>query len=207
MQPEELCRPCRCLCTGDGQGHSLLFHITDNMYSQESLKIDLAALKEGVTVFEYDLGDDYFEAVEAPEVRRGEVHVSVSVNRSGGVFRISVHTEGTVHVPCDVCLDDMEQAVSADNTLTARIGEEYSEDEDIITVGKEEPLLDISWFVYEFIALSIPIRHVHAPGKCNPAMIKVLEEHSAARSAEGDAEEPVDSRWSELEKLKTIIKD
>ena len=97
--------------------------------------------------------------------------------------------------------------MSADNTLTARIGEEYSEDEDIITVGKEEPLLDISWFVYEFIALSIPIRHVHAPGKCNPAMIKVLEEHSAARSAEGDAEEPVDSRWSELEKLKTIIKD
>ena len=207
MQSEELCRPCRCLCTGDGQGHSLLFHITDNMYSQESLKIDLAALKEGVTVFEYDLGDDFFEAVEAPEVRRGEVHVSVNVNRSGGVFRISVHTEGTVHVPCDVCLDDMEQAVSADNTLTARIGEEYSEDEDIITVGKEEPLLDISWFVYEFIALSIPIRHVHAPGKCNPAMIKVLEEHSAARSAEGDAEEPVDSRWSELEKLKTIIKD
>ena len=185
----------------------MLFHITDNMYSQESLKIDLAALKEGVTVFEYDLGDDYFEAVEAPEVRRGEVHVSVNVNRSGGVFRISVHTEGTVHVPCDVCLDDMEQAVSADNTLTARIGEEYSEDEDIITVGKEEPLLDISWFVYEFIALSIPIRHVHAPGKCNPAMIKVLEEHSAARSGEGDAEEPVDSRWSELEKLKTIIKD
>ena len=207
MQPEELCRPCRCLCTDDGQGHSLLFHITGNMYSQEYLKIDLAALKEGVTVFEYDLGDDYFEAVEAPEVRRGEVHVSVSVNRSGGVFRISVHTEGTVHVPRARCLDDMEQAVSADNTLTARIGEEYSEDEDIITVGKDDPLLDISWFVYEFIVLGIPIRHVHAPGKCNPAMIKVLEEHSAARSGEGDAEEPVDSRWSELEKLKTIIKD
>ena len=185
----------------------MLFYITVNMYSLESLKIDLAGLKEGVTTFEYDLGDAYFEAVDAPEVRRGDVHVSVSVSRSGGVFRLDVHTEGTVCVPCDICLDDMEQPVSADNTLTARIGEEYSEDEDLITVGKDDPLLDISWFVYEFIALSIPIKHVHAPGKCNPAMIKALEEHSAARSGEGDGERPVDSRWSELEKLKTIIKD
>ena len=185
----------------------MLFYITDNMYSLESLKIDLAGLKEGVTTFEYDLGDAYFEAVDAPEVRRGDVHVSVSVSRSGGVFRLGVHTEGAVCVPCDICLDDMEQPVSADNTLTARIGEEYSEDEDLITVGKDDPLLDISWFVYEFIALSIPIKHVHAPGKCNPAMIKALEEHSAARSGEGDDERPVDSRWSELEKLRTIIKD
>ena len=177
------------------------------MYSLEPLKIDLAGLKEGETAFEYDLGDAYFEAVEAPEVRRGRVHVNVSVSRSGGMFRLGVHTEGTVCVPCDICLDDMEQAVSADNTLTARIGEEYSEDDDLVTVGKDDPVLDLSWFVYEFIALSIPIKHVHAPGKCNPAMIKALEEHSAARSGEGDAEEPVDSRWSELEKLKTIIKD
>ena len=126
------------------------------MYSLESLKIDLAGLKEGVTTFEYDLGDAYFEAVDAPEVRRGDVHVSVSVSRSGGVFRLGVHTEGTVCVPCDICLDDMEQPVSADNTLTARIGEEYSEDEDLITVGKDDPLLDISWFVYEFIRLEHP---------------------------------------------------
>lgn len=38
-------------------------------------------------------------------------------------------------------------------------------------------------------------------------MIKALEEHSAARSSDGDEEKPVDPRWSELEKLKTIIKD
>ena len=104
-------------------------------------------------------------------------------------------------------LEDMEQEVCADNSLTARLGEEYSEDDDLVTVDKDEALLDVSWFVYEFIALSIPIKHVHAPGKCNPAMIKVLEEHSAARSSDGGGEGAVDSRWSELEKLKTIIKD
>ena len=177
------------------------------MCSLESLKIDLNSLKEGVTTFAYNLGDDYFEAMDGSETRRGDVHVDVSVNRSGGLFRFDFHTEGTVHVPCDVCLDDMEQDVSTDSSLTARLGDKYSEDDDLIIVGKDEGLLDVSWFIYESVALAIPIKHVHAPGKCNPAMIKVLEEHSAARSGEGDGEGPADSRWSELEKLRIIIKD
>ena len=167
----------------EGQGHSFLCYIILAMYSLEPLKIDLNGLKEGETTFEYDLDDAYFEAVDAPEVRRGNVHVDLVVNRTGGVYSLDFHTE------------------------TARLGEEYSEDDDLVTVDKDEALLDVSWFVYEFIALSIPIKHVHAPGKCNPAMIKVLEEHSAARSSDGGGEGAVDSRWSELEKLKTIIKD
>ena len=64
----------------------------------------------------------------------------------------------------------------------------------------------MAWLIYEFIALDIPIKHVHAPGKCNAAMIKALEEHSATRSSDEDGA-AVDPRWSELEKLKTIIKD
>ena len=191
----------------DGQGHSLLFHIIYEMYSLEPFKIDLNGLKEGESTFGYDLDDAYFEAIEAPEVKRGRVRADLTVSRTGGVFRIDCHVEGTVSVPCDICLDDMDQRISADNSLTARLGEEYSEDDDLVTVGRDEGLLDVSWYIYEFIALAIPIKHVHAPGKCNPAMIKVLEEHSAARSSDGGGEGAVDSRWSELEKLKTIIKD
>ena len=177
------------------------------MFDLESLKIDLAGLKEGRTSLEFSLGDDYFTALDGAEIDRGSVFAAVDIDRTGDVYRISVHTEGTVVVPCDRCLDDMDHEVSADNSLAARLGERFSEDDDLITVGRDDSLLDVSWYIYEFIALSIPIKHVHAPGKCNPAMIKVLEEHSAARSSDGDEETPVDSRWSELEKLKNKIKD
>ena len=101
----------------------------------------------------------------------------------------------------------MDQPIETDNRLLAKLGEEYSEDDDIVTVEKEEAILDTSWFVYESIALSIPIKHEHAPGKCDPAMIKALEEHSATRSSDEDDAENMDPRWSELKKLKTIIKD
>lgn len=176
------------------------------MCSLESLKIDLKALKGDREEFGFNLGDDYFEAIGGSEVRRGNVAVGLTVRRTAGLYELLIHHEGTVMVPCDICLEDMEQAVEADNRLTAKLGSEYSEEDDLITVEAESGVLDLSWFVYEFIALSIPIKHVHAPGNCNPAMIEALEEHSANRS--GDEEEKgVDPRWSELEKLKTIIKD
>ena len=101
----------------------------------------------------------------------------------------------------------MDQDVESDDRLIVKFGEEYSEDDDLITVDEREGVLDVAWFIYEFIALNIPAKHVHTPGKCNAAMIKVLEEHSATRSSGENEEAAVDPRWNGLEKLKTIIKD
>ena len=105
-------------------------------------------------------------------------------------------------------MDDLEQPISADNHLVAKFGTAYSEDDELVIVAENEGMLDVSWFIYQFVELSIPLRHVHAPGKCNPAMMKALEEHSAARSGVESVESSVDSRWAVLEKLKnTELKD
>lgn len=176
------------------------------MCSLELLKIDLKELKEGLTSLEFSLGDAWFQSLDEADIKRGSVDVSINVRRTENYFELSFHTEGIVNVPCDICLDDMEQPINCDNRLVAKFGEEYSEDDDLVTVAENEGILDVAWFIYEFIALNIPIKHVHAPGKCNPAMIKALEEHSATRSSD-EGEEAIDPRWSGLEKLKTIIKD
>ena len=49
--------------------------------------------------------------------------------------------------------------------------------------------------------VTIPIRHVHAPGKCNPAMTKALEELSADRSSDEESAQSTDSRWEKLKDL------
>ena len=103
----------------------------------------------------------------------------------------------------------MEQAIETDNRLIAKFGENYSEEDELVKVAEDEGILDIAWFIYEFIVLNIPIRHVHAPGKCNSAMIDVLnhfsplgEEPSAARSGEDNDEQTMDPRWAALSNLK-----
>jgi|SRR5574344_51517 uncharacterized metal-binding protein YceD (DUF177 family) len=171
------------------------------MCSLENFKIDLKSLKDGENRFEYDLDDSYFEALDGSEVEHGSLHVSLSVRKITGFYELLFHTEGTVTVACDLCLDDMDQPIETDDRLVAKLGPEYAEDDDLITVDENEGIIDVAWFIYEFIALAIPIKHVHAPGKCNSAMIAKLNEHaSAARS--DDEEQVIDPRWSALLKLK-----
>ena len=172
------------------------------MCSLESLKIDLKGLKEDAKVLEFDLDDAYFRAVDGPEISKGRVHVSLAIRKQSGFFELLFHTEGTVIIPCDRCLDEMSQPIETDSRLAVKLGTEYSEDDDLVTIDENEGILDVAWFIYEFIALAIPIRHVHEPGMCNAAMIEALEEHSAARSSDEEGAEVIDPRWEALRKLK-----
>ncbi len=171
------------------------------MDSLESFKIDLRDLEQGATTLKLHLDDDFFSALNADEIKRGDLTCDVVVYRTEDVFELKFHTEGTIHIACSLCLGDMEQSISTDDTLAVKFGVEYSEDDDLVTVAEDEGILDVAWFIYEFIELNIPIRHVHAPGKCDSAMVKMLEEYSAARSGV-DSEDSIDPRWAALAKLK-----
>ena len=172
------------------------------MNSLELLKIDLKGLTDEETSLAFDLDDTYFEALDGADVKRGSLHVSVSIRKATGFFELQFHTVGTVVVPCDRCLDDMDQPVETSNRLVVKFGSEYSEEDDVIVVPENEGILDMSWLIYEFVALVIPIRHVHAPGKCNIAMTKTLEELSADRSSDEESSHETDPRWDKLKKLK-----
>jgi uncharacterized metal-binding protein YceD (DUF177 family) len=177
------------------------------MYSSEAYKIDLKGLKDGVSSLEYHLDDSYFAALaeenEGLEVSRGCVDVALNINKVAETFDVTLRVAGKVVIPCNVCLDDMEQPIEASYKLVVKLGEEESDEGDIITVAADEAIWDISWLIYEYVDLAIPVRHVHAPGKCNPVMMKMLGEHSATRSGgEDTAEADIDPRWNALKNLK-----
>jgi uncharacterized metal-binding protein YceD (DUF177 family) len=50
--------------------------------------------------------------------------------------------------------------------------------------------------------LAIPIKHVHAPGKCNSAMTQKLEELSGAVRSGEEETGAIDPRWGKLKDLK-----
>ena len=173
-----------------------------DMYQSESLKIDLKGLQEGLTTLEYTLDDTYFQEIESSEISAGQVHVKVEIRKTRMFWELMLHTEGLVTIPCNLCMDDMEQLIAADNRLVVKLGEENNEDDELVIVDEDEGILDLSWYIYEFIALAIPIRPVHAPGKCNAAMMKVLEEHSTDRSSDEESTTSVDPRWEKLKNIK-----
>ena len=54
----------------------------------------MKALPQGITEKEFKLTNEYFEAIDAPDVQRGELSSSLSVNRTDDFFELNFHTEG-----------------------------------------------------------------------------------------------------------------
>ena len=81
------------------------------MCNLEDLKIDLKELNEGVSTLNFNLSDAYFESLDEDEIKRGNISVSINVKRTENYFELDFHTEGTVVIPGDRCLDDMEQPI------------------------------------------------------------------------------------------------
>ena len=172
------------------------------MCSLEQFKIDLKALTEEETPLEWQLDDQFFSQLEGAQLQHGSLHVSGSIRKAVGFFELALHGEGTVQVPCDRCLDPMDQPIVADLRTVVKLGTEYTEDEEVITVDEADAVLDTAWPIYESIVLAVPIQHVHQPGDCNDGMTRKLQELSSARSSDADATTDIDPRWAALLKLK-----
>lgn len=186
--------------------------------------IPLKDLSEGTHIYEYDLDNDYFRDIDGPEVPKGNVHAIVEVRKSIQAFELKFSLEGVVQILCDRCLEEMDQEIETQDQLRVKFGTEYAEEgESLIIVPEEEGEINIAWFLYEFIALNIPIRHVHPAGQCSKTMVSKLRKHLAhdaneeifdeeedddfeldyetENDGEEEAEETIDPRWEGLRSL------
>jgi uncharacterized metal-binding protein YceD (DUF177 family) len=188
-------------------------------------QIDLKSLSPAMNYqFDYVLGDDFFESVDGPEVRQGNINVSLSVVHASSAFELNFHIDGVVTVTCDRCLDDVEIPVETRNRLIVTFGETYNEmSDEHIVVSEDEGFINVAWYIYQFIALAIPIKRVHEPGGCNEMMVSKLKELCVDEIAEdedlfreadesggsdgddaGRHNKPIDPRW---ETLRHLIED
>ena len=174
-------------------------------------------MKENSAHYEFSLTNQFFADIDAPEIQKGKLQVQLDVKKTMGIYVLNFHIEGSVVVPCDRCLDDMELPVETDDTLKVKLGLEFSDEDDMVIVPEEDGYINVAWFMYEFIALSIPMKHVHAPGKCNKGMMGALNKHLRTSADEEDemddfldeeemTDEPseareIDPRWNELKKI------
>lgn len=179
-------------------------------------KVPLRNLSEGVHKLDYTLDNQYFKLIgdTDSDIRKGQVEIEASVKRVSSTFEFNFSLEGTVTVPCDRCLDDMLIEIDSKNKLIVKFGREYSEESDeVVIIPEEEGEINIAWFLYEFVTLSIPMKRVHAPGKCNKTMSSKLNKHKAVSSDEeqdeedfdtsdiSEEEETTDPRWDALKGL------
>lgn len=183
----------------------------------DKYKVDLKAMQADSCSFEFLLENVFFANIDGPEVQKGKVNVILTVKRISGAFELLFQTEGVVLVPCDRCLDEMEVPVTSKDKLYVKFGSDYAEESDnMVIIPEEEGAINVAWFMYEFIALAVPMKHVHGPGKCNKGMVSKLNKHlrttpddndndeissSVEEEIEDVEEDSIDPRWNELKKI------
>lgn len=176
------------------------------MEKLDAYKIDLKGLASDAECRSLVADDEFFSVVQGKEIQFGNVQVEMQVRPTAGSFKVGLQFQGEVQVLCDRCLEPMMQPVEGEAELSVKLGETYEDDGDIIVVPEDDGVLDISWQVYEQIALSIPFRHVHADGECDGEMAEALQRHEASEAQDGEVEnsqdeQPTDPRWDALKKL------
>ena len=178
--------------------------------------IILHDINDEVRNYEFDLNDEYFAKIDSPEVKKGNVTAFVTVKKKIGIYELSFSLKGIVQIPCDRCLDEMDQSIQHVDMLQVKFGTDWSEENEIVVVPESEGSINIAWFLYEFIVLNIPIKHVHATGECNKGMVSKLKRHITRQKDDSDEnglfdfdddddspveDTQVDPRWENLQNI------
>lgn len=170
-------------------------------------------MRESSAVYKYKVDDEFFKLIEATDIQKGQLDVTVTVKKGIGAFLLEFHIEGYVVGICDRCLDEVDVDVDTENELKVKLGDEFSDDDEILTIPESEGKINVAWNIYEFAYLSLPYRIVHEEGECNEEMQQALSglmrydnedaAHSECDESENDEEgaKETDPRWNALKKI------
>ena len=166
--------------------------------------IPFSGLKEGKHLFDFTADQRFFAGSEESEIEKGNVNIQVELEKRSTYLRLTFMLEGEVELICDRCLEAYLQPIKSRNIMLVKFSETETDDGDeVIYIHPGSYQVEVAKLIYEFIVLSIPIRHVHPDDQdgnslCDPEMLKKLDEYKANDLTEIN---PMDPRWNDLKKI------
>ncbi|MGJ3234805.1 YceD family protein [Marivirga sp.] len=171
----------------------------------EKLKdFDIQVYKLGIKQHEYEftVNSDFFSNFEGELVKSGEVKIQLLLDKRENIIELNFDFSGFVDLISDRSLEPFQYPIDIDKKLLYKYGEEEQElEEDVMVITKNTQVINVGHFIYETIALQIPLKKLH------PDEIEEDEEHNEyvyIDDAEEDIEEEeekIDPRWEALKNL------
>ncbi|MBE0650906.1 MAG: DUF177 domain-containing protein [Bacteroidales bacterium] len=169
------------------------------MNKNSELIIPIKGLSIGNHHYDFVISDSFFESFEPLNIREGKVDLLLELEKESSLMSFLFHFNGSVKLMCDRCLEDYDQPVEGNFRLIVKYGEEFQEiSDEIIEIPFTEHRIDLSQYIYEYIQLMLPMKHVHPDDElgnstCKSEMLEKLNELSKPAT---------DPRWDALLKLK-----
>lgn len=165
---------------------------------------------DGVHKFDFKIGDSFFQGIENTLIPKGCLQVEVQMTKSQQMLKFHFVMNGTITVPCDVCLADMDYPIEdCEGDMVVKFGPTTEEiSEELFQIADNEDEISVSQWIYEILAVSLPIKFVHPEDEngnptCDPEMLSRLSEYlvSDEPTENEHSESETDPRWDALKNL------
>ncbi|MFY9311132.1 MAG: DUF177 domain-containing protein [Bacteroidia bacterium] len=177
------------------------------MQNRREYIIQFVGLAIGEHLYEYVITDKFFEDREYSEIQKSNINLKINLLKQSTMMVLHFDISGTVKADCDRCTEEFDLPITGNYKLIVKVGGSLTgdEDDDIITIPANEHELDLSQHIYEYIALSLPIKRVHPDNKkgeptCNKEMLEKLSSF-LTEEEKSEEEEPTDPRWDGLKNI------
>lgn len=177
------------------------------MKHNREFEIAWQGLKPGLHTYTYDIDSRFMKDKEVDENFTGwKAKVTLKFDKHETFFMLHFDVDGKVTVPCDRCGDDFDLRLWDEFDLVIKLlGEDTSkveDEDDVVFIPRNETVIDISNWVYEFLMLSIPLQHIHPELSdgikgCNPEALDLLDK------LQEQNEQVKNPLWKGLDKLKS----
>ncbi len=169
------------------------------MGQNDDMTIRFSGLKSGNYTYHFTLGEEFFEAYKNDEIEGGKVEIEAKMERLERLLMFTFSLSGEVETPCDRCLGRVKIPIDGEEHLCVRFSDSEScDDEDVVVLPENAFEIDLSQWLYEYVAVRIPMQHVHPDGECDPEMTKYIVDESENRNGNDE----IDPRWEALKKVR-----
>ena len=152
--------------------------------------IPFTLLKNGEHSYLFSVEKELFTDNNYDEIHDCQLKTHVTFTKNSAILAVTFHIYGTVNVTCDRCGDDFDMAVDIDKKLLVKTDSIiHAEEDDMVSLGKDEVDFDIAPYIYQYIVLSLPMQRIHPEDKdgkrhCNPEALDKLKHLEVKNSSE-----------------------
>jgi len=153
-----------------GKEYTLLsilgYYLLNSSFFREQSMLPLKAFEVDIIqphgVLIYNLGATFFELFENSLLEKGELTVTVKVDRKRSNIQLLFSITGAVELICDRSLETFAYPVNIEKEMSFRLGHENKElITELYTLEHKTATINIAQHIYDFVSLEVPMKKLH----------------------------------------------
>ncbi|GIS05842.1 MAG: DNA-binding protein [Candidatus Dadabacteria bacterium] len=171
------------------------------MKSLSPYLIKFSGLKEGIHLFNYEIGNKFFKNFDYYDFLDAKLFAKLELEKQSTLLNLKFSFNGEIEVQCDVSMESFDLKLETEHAVVVKFKDDIiSTDDKVIFMPAGSHSIDVSHLIYESIILAVPQKKVH-PGIENGSLKSEIVEKLEELRPKKNFNEKTDPRWDKLKDL------